>query len=177
MLAKSSASKLAVRTLTSEPSNIEHGSSARSAFAPTEPKQVSPSQSTTVESSSVLSPVRVSASASYPSLLFASFHSRTRGSGLMAAISSLSKNCILYCTFWLKKFLALILTIAIVSVIYGQNESIYRIDRNEFTFVPILCGGLGLITGLIGIGLSYFNYNRQTKCRTAFVFLVCEIQL
>ena len=98
-------------------------------------------------------------------------------SGLMAAISSLSKNCILYCTFWLKKFLALILTIAIVSVIYGQNESIYRIDRNEFTFVPILCGGLGLITGLIGIGLSYFNYNRQTKCRTAFVFLVCEIQL
>ena len=64
-----------------------------------------------------------------------------------------------------------------MSVIYGQNESIYRNDRNEFTFVPIFCGGLGLSTGLIGIGLSYFNYNRQTKCRTAFVFLVCEIQL
>ena len=70
-----------------------------------------------------------------------------------------------------------------MSVIYGKNESIYRIDRNEFVsvnlflFLPILCGGLGLITGLIGIGLSYFNYNRQTKCRTAFVFLVCEIQL
>ena len=98
-------------------------------------------------------------------------------SGLMAAISSLSKNCILYCTLWLKKFLALILTFAIVSGIYDKNESIYRNDRNEFTFVPILCGGLGLIIGLIGIGLSYFNYNRQTKCRTAFVFLVCEIQL
>ena len=71
----------------------------------------------------------------------------------------------------MKKFLALILTFAIVSGIYDQNESIYRIDRNEFTFVPILCGVLGLITGLIGI---WTDWDEMPDCLR---FLVCEIQL
>ena len=98
-------------------------------------------------------------------------------SGLMAAISFLSKNCILYCSFWLKKFSALILTIAIVSLINSQNESYYRIDGSEFTFMNIPYSGLGFIAGLIGIRLSYFNHDRQTNCvRTAFNTLVCEIQ-